>query len=273
MKIISWNISSMIEPWNLLAESDADLALLQEASRPLGGVANSIELHGEPWATPGQDAERPWRTVVVKLSKDIKVEWIDAKPLDQAKHNEIGVSRLGTLAAARIEAPGIEPFLVASVYSLWTRPHASAGSSWIVSDASTHRLVSDLSMFIGRQVGHRLIVAGDLNILHGHGEYGSSYWARRYDTVFARMEALGLPFIGPQYPYGRQAEPWPDELPRESKNVPTFHSASQTPASASRQLDFVFASKGLVDSLHVQALNEPDQWGPSDHCRIEIEVS
>ena len=83
--------------------------------------------------------------------------------------------------------------------------------------------------------------------------------------------SLGLPFAGPQAPHGgRQADPWPDELPRESLNVPTHY--SDAPATATRQLDFVFASKALADSLSVRALNEPDQWGPSDHCRIEIEV-
>ncbi len=92
------------------------------------------------------------------------------------------------------------------------------------------------------QHGHRIVAAGDLNILHGYGEHGSAHWASRYATVFDRMEALGLAFVGPQHPHGRQAEPWPDELPRESLNVPTFHSTKQTPASATRQLDFVFAS-------------------------------
>lgn len=43
---------------------------------------------------------------------------------------------------------------------------------------------------------HRLIVAGDWNILRGYGEYGSKYWKARYDTVFDRAEALGLRFVG-----------------------------------------------------------------------------
>ena len=91
--------------------------------------------------------------------------------------------------------------------------------------------------------------------------------------MFDRLEALGLTFVGPQAPRGRQAEPWPDELPPESKNVPTFHHSGQTPATATRQLDFVFASQGMTDSVAVRALNEPEEWGPSDHCRVEIEVS
>ena len=85
------------------------------------------------------------------------------------------------------------------------------------------------------------------------------------------MEALGLPFVGPQAPHGgRQADPWPKELPCESLNVPTHY--SDAPTAATRQLNFVFASKALADSLCVRALNEPDEWGPSDHCRLEIEV-
>ncbi len=62
-------------------------------------------------------------------------------------------------------------------------------------------------------------------------------------------------------------------MPLESKNVPTFHHNKQTPATATRQLDFVFASQGMSDSVRVRALNDPEQWGPSDHCRVEIEVS
>ena len=182
------------------------------------------------------------------------------------------MSRLGTLTAATVAAPGVEPFVAVSMYSMWERPHPSAGGGWIVSDASAHRLVSDLSAFIGSQTGHRIMAAGDLNILYGHGEYGSKYWAGRYGTVFARLEALGLSFVGPQYPNGRQADPWPDELPGESRNVPTYRTRKD-PAAATRQLDFVFASAGMADSVSVRALNKPSEWGPSDHCRMAIEVS
>jgi hypothetical protein len=61
-------------------------------------------------------------------------------------------------------------------------------------------------------------------------------------------------------------------LPVGSLNVPTFHSNSQTPATASRQLDFVFASDSIADRVMVKALNGIEEWGPSDHCRILINV-
>ena len=36
---------------------------------------------------------------------------------------------------------------------------------------------------------------------------GNMYWKNRYNTIFTRMDALGLPFVGPQAPDGRQADP------------------------------------------------------------------
>ena len=135
-----------------------------------------------------------------------------------------------------------DPFVAVSLYAVWEGPHSSTGNQYIFADASAHRLISDLSRFIGSDRKRGILAAGDLNILHGHGEHGSGYWAARYQTVFDRMEALGLTFAGPQAPDGRQADPWPAELPLESKNVPTFHHNRQTPARATIQGD---ASTGL----------------------------
>ena len=266
VKVVSWNINGGVAPWHCLLEMDADVALLQEAGEPPQDLARHVDVDPAPWRTAGWPSWQR-RTAIVRLSNRVTVEWTPAKSFTGAESGELAVSRPGTLTAAVIKSPDVEPFVVVSMYSLWEKPHSSTGSSWIVSDASAHRLVSDLSTFIGRQSGHRIVAAGDLNILHGHGEHGSQYWAARYGTVFSRMEALGLPFVGPQAPNGRQAEPWPDELPRESRNVPTYD-----PSLATRQLDFVFASEGMADSISVRALNDLDEWGPSDHCRVEFSV-
>ena len=201
------------------------------------------------------------------------VEWIPPKSTNEADPGEFAVSRPGTVSAAHVSATGVDPFVVVSMYAIWETPHTSTASSWIVADVAAHRIVSDLSMFIGKQNGHRILAAGDLNILLGYGLRRSRYWAGRHATVFDRMEALGLAFVGPQTPDGRQADPWPDELPSDSRNVPTFHMRGESPATAAHQLDFVFASRDMVDSVHARAMNDPDHWGPSDHCRIEIEVS
>ena len=273
MKIVSWNIARRDEPWRWLLDMDADIALLQEARPPPADVADKVEVDPADWLTAGPEPVRKWRTAVVRLSDRVTVEWIEGKPVAEAGSGDLPVSVPGTLAAAHVTPRGGEPIVIASMYAQWLGPHSSTGSRWIFADGSAHQAISDLSVFIGRQSNHRLLTSGDLNILHGYGEYGSSYWRARYGSVFARMEALGLDFLGPQAPHGRQAAPWPSELPRNSKDVPTFHSNAQTPETATRQLDFSFASKGLAQPTSVRALNEQDEWGPSDHCRLEIEVS
>ena len=272
MKLISWNIASRADAWPVLLDSGADVALLQEAAAPPAAVKDRVLVDQEPWSTAGAGFQRAWRTAVVRLNDGLSMEWLRLRPLSDATGDELGVSRPGTLAAARVTMPDGQPLTVVSMYGLWERPLESTGSGWIYADASVHRLISDLSALIGREKGHRIIAAGDLNILHGYGEDGSPYWAERYRTIFDRMRALGLLFVGPQWPNGRRAEPWPRELPADSANVPTFHTNKMTVAQAQRQLDFVFASAGLADKVQVRALNEVEEWGPSDHCRIEIEV-
>ena len=269
VKLISWNIAGRVEPWRELLRSDADVALLQEAAAPPPDVKERLDLNDEPpWCSAGG---RPWRTAVVALSDRVKIKALPLTPIGDALCGDLAVSRVGTLAAAEIYPLGSEPFTVISLYAVWEKPLTSTGSSWIYADASVHRLISDLSVLIGKQSGHRIIASGDLNILHGYGENGSPYWKGRYVTVFDRMVALGLAFVGPQAPAGRQSSPWPAELPAGSKNVPTYHTNQQTPSTATRQLDFVFASEGFA--TRVRAVNDPAKWGPSDHSRLEICVT
>lgn len=272
MRMVSWNIARREEAWRCLLDANCDIALLQEAAEPPADVIGRLHIDSSPWRTAGAELHRPWRTAVVKLSDRVDVQWLASKPVEDARPGELAVSRMGTLAAAIVTPSDGESIIVASIYAPWEKPHSITGSGWIFADASVHRLISDISVLVGQQTGHSILVAGDLNILHGYGEHGSAYWATRYATVFERMSALGLSFVGPQAPAGRRADPWPDELPRTSSNVPTYHTSHQTPDTATRQLDFVFASRGFADRVRVSALNEPDDWGPSDHCRVEIEV-
>ncbi len=269
IRLVTWNIAQREAAWRELSASDVDLALLQEATPPPADVAGKIRVDGSEWRT---GAGRNWRTVIARFSDRVQVEWIDSKSLDEASVGELGVSRPGTLAAAHVTPLTGEPFVAVSVYGAWEKPHSSTRRDFIYADASVHRLISDLSVFVEKRQRQNIVVAGDLNILHGYGEHGDAYWARRYETVFRRMAALGFKFIGPQQPHGRQADPWPSELPPESDNVPTYYRRGQSPAAGTRQLDFVFASGRFADGLHVRARNAPDDWGPSDHCRVEIEL-
>lgn len=234
-------------------QSDLDIALLQEISQPPAEIAAKIEMMGEPWKDVQGTPDVVWKSAVVRTSERVGVEWVRPH-------------------IARVTETGREPIIVMSMYGQWKRPHASTGSSWIYADASVHALISELSGFIGSEKGHRIVAAGDLNCLFGYGEHGSTYWKKRYDTIFERMASLGLQYMGPQSPQGRQAEPWPEELPRESMNVPTYYHTSSSRAGASRQLDHVFVSESLAALTTVHALNGVDEWGPSDHCRVMVEV-
>ena len=65
--------------------------------------------------------------------------------------------------------------------------------------------------------------------------------------------------MGPRYPNGRRAEPTPDHLPKETKNVPTQRAPKSPPRL---QLDHVFASQGFHETVRTRALNREDEWGP-----------
>jgi hypothetical protein len=160
----------------------------------------------------------------VRLAKRVRLDRIRTLSITDAAPRDFAVSRPGTLAAAHVEDPdtNVTSTLI-SMHATWERPHASTESSWIYVYASAHRLISDISVLVGRERRHRVLAAGDLNILYGHGEYGSPYWAARYRSIFERFALIGLHFAGPQFPNGRQADPWPKELPAEILGVPTFH--------------------------------------------------
>lgn len=268
MKLVSWNVNGLSASWDILAsDPEVDVALVQEASRPLSTFGGEVlpTLDGM-WRTGGW-ANRPWRTAIVRLSDRVNVTPVEMTTLDESATGAVPESQEGTLTVAEVRSERIEPISVASVYSTWEVP---ISGGWEMADASAHRIISDLSPLVTKEVGNRLIVAGDWNLLYGYGEHGSPYWAARYKTVFDRLAAIGLRFVGPQHPNGIQADPWPDELPTSSLNVPTFGPRN---GIATRQLDFVFASETIADQVTVTALNSPEDWGPSDHCRVLIEVS
>ena len=286
--VVCWNIAKKHKAWRELVEMGADVALLQEAGMPPADVAGRVDTGPrEHWDSHVWNSDwwegRGWRSLfersamVVKLSDRVEVEWFkQVAPISEVAPDEIAVSGLGTIAAARVTADGAEPFIVASMAASWIKPHPSTGSSWMgYSDGATHRIISDLSAFIGSAdpATHRILAAGDLNLIYGATDGNRLALPARDRTVTDRMKALGLEFMGPQYPDGRQADPTPSGLPSDTRNVPTFHAPVQSPATAATQLDYAFASRGFHESVKVRAMNSVEEWGASDHCRLLIEVS
>ena len=279
IKVVSWNVGKRDQPWHELAQmardGDADLALLQEAGSPPGDLVDCVEyVDSVFWNRQLYDR---WPRVV-KLSDRVNVEpYKQVPPISDLGKDAIGVSGIGTIAAARVVPCGCEDeaFVAVSMYARWMKPHSSTNSSWNVgcSDVSAHRIISDLSAFIGHTdpTKHRILAAGDLNMFYGASGSRLSL-PKRERTVWCRMQALGLEFLGPQAPHGRRAESEPDDVPSDTKNVPTFYRPGTKPETAVNQLDYAFASRGFHEQVSVRAMNSVKEWGSSDHCRLMIEV-
>jgi len=219
-------------------------------------------------------AESSWERAHIERSAPVRP--LRTVPLGTlAEAGTLPVSAAGTLAVAEIVPPVGAPFFAVSLYARWEKPRVP--SRWFVgcADAMAHRVLSDVSALIGTldPRGHRILIAGDFNLIHGATDGNGLALPARDRSVFARLEALGFVFLGPQAPNGRQAVPVPDGLPADTGNGPTVRTNRQTAATATNQLDYVFASRGFHEQVRVWALNAIDAWGPSDHCRIAIDVA
>lgn len=278
IRVVCWNIAGNAKPWRQLLEMDADVALLQEARDP-GRLPDDLqsrvgigpEAH---WNSQVCFRRKPFKRLydrwpmVARLSDRVEVDWFkQVAPVSQAAEDEFAVSGIGTIAAARVRPvqPETAPqFVVVSMYARWIKPHPSTRSKWKVGypDGSAHRIISDLSAFIGAKdpSSHRILAAGDLNM------QGSGETAVRERSVWNRYKALGLEYLGPHVPNGR---PTPDD----NRRVVTYYTVAQKiPEKATKQLDHVFASRGFHESVQVRALNSIENWGASDHCRLLMEV-
>lgn len=200
------------------------------------------------------------------------------KPWRQLLEMDAGVALLQEAGEAPPDG-STEPFVAVSMYGRWESPHPSVKTAWNMggyADSSVHRIISDFFAFIGHEnpQTHRIVAAGDINITRGYGHGDDPHWEARYRSVFERMGAIGLEFIGPQAPDGRQAETLAIGEPADSRNVVTYYLRGKNPETASNnQLDYAFASRGFHKSVQVRALNSVEEWGASDHCRLLIEIA
>ncbi len=240
--VVSWNIAKRHEPWRQLLQMDVDVALLQEATPPpddvvrlrdatlpSAGGAGPLEIGPrEAWDSHSWNSDW-WRgradalydrwPMVVRLSDRIDIEWFkQVGPIGWQEQDEVAVSGIGTAVFARVipQDGSIEPFIAVSMYGRWEAPHPyKSRPSWIYSDASAHRVISDLSAFISSTdpSTHRILAAGDLNMIFGATDDNRLEIPARARTVTDRMDALGMEFLGPQYPAGRRACPAPQGLP------------------------------------------------------------
>ena len=109
IRVVSWNISKRKKPWRELAQmarkGEADVALLQEAGSPPDDVDLRSE-NEEFWKRCGRPLYDR-RCMVVQLSDRVDLEWFrSVPPVSELGEHELGVSGIGTIAAARVAPHG-----------------------------------------------------------------------------------------------------------------------------------------------------------------------
>ena len=180
IRVVSWNIFKKWPPWHELVEmarrGEADVALLQEAGNPPPDLAQPLRYGSDEFWKGQQYEGRPicdrW-PLVVQLSDRVDVEWFRAvPPISELGEHDIAVSGIGTITAARVTPrgrPADDAFIAVSMYARYIKPHPSTGTPWRVGapDVSAHRILSDISAFIGHEdpSRHRILAAGDLNMI------------------------------------------------------------------------------------------------------------
>ena len=119
VKIISWNIARRHAAWRCLTDSDADIALLQEAGLPPDDVAARIEVDPVPFLD--EKGHRISRSAIAKLSDRARVEWLTPAPLNQIDSGDFVVSHTNSVSAAIVTPPQgvVKELRPAEVLSLW----------------------------------------------------------------------------------------------------------------------------------------------------------
>ena len=205
--VVCWNMQFKGESWRRLVEMGADVALLQEPCTVPPEVADRVDI-GPPdadawdsclWKSPRH--HRRWPKVA-KLSDRVSVKWFKpALPIDAMSDDSLNVSDVQIIAAAEVTPTDgdSKPFIVASMYAAWRWPHPSTGSDDAHTDASAHRIISDLTHFVANadRKSHRILAAGDLNM-----DYGMDYgWRERgkHRLWYARARTVWEPHGGARF--------------------------------------------------------------------------
>ena len=75
IKVVSWDIAKMHQPWRELLEMNADVALLQEVGTVPDDVRSKVAVSPqEPWEPWPKEHYDRW-PIAVKLSDRVKVDW------------------------------------------------------------------------------------------------------------------------------------------------------------------------------------------------------
>ena len=245
MKIISWNMQNKRESWRFLFErhGDVDFAFIQEACTPTRYVrrqASSWDIPYERWDV----VPKRYKPEVLRVGDGWRMDRLCRDTISgyAPRGERIIVPRWR--AAAVVRRPGREPICLVSIATGSVQSRRLANT--VLAIRRTLRRAK-----LNPQMA--MIVAGDLTTN-----------PTRTPETFSAMQEIEMHHLGPHEPnyiqvIGRRAD------------------RRETSETAHRHLNHVFVTKDLKERVTVTALNDPDPdsaayWGPSDHCRILIEV-
>ena len=240
MKIVSWNMQNKRDSWRFLVDrhQDDDFAFVQEACTPTMYVRKNAahwDIPYERW----QVRPKRYKQEVLRIAGGWKFYRLDRDLIGGlgVKGRKLLAPRVRAAAVAR--RPGLLDTCLVSVIS------GPRSSLWLADTIIAVRRTLRKARFDPQMA---LVVAGDLTTD-----------IERTPETFRTMGEIGLHRVGPEEPNYIQK------------------SLRETPETAHRRLNHVFVSESLRDRVAVAALNDPNEdsdafWGPSDHCRISIEV-
>lgn len=254
MKIVSWNMQNKSESWRFLLgprHDDYDFALIGESCDPRPRIGRTVTESGwdiplDTWdKQPGEKRKR-YRQEVLGICGGWQIERLDRNAILDAAPASPDLVQVPSIfrrwhRAAVVERSGREYCLVCVVSG-----HRQA--------QSLPELIEGVRSVLQGRASMPMIVAGDLTTNGDDSE-----------KMFGRMKDMGLPWVGPTAPNYIQV------IGRKPHQ-------RETPADAHRHLNHVFVSDEIADRVTATALNDPDEnsvafWGPSDHCRILIEIA
>ena len=235
MKIVSWNMQNKRKSWRFLLDHhrDYDFAFVQEACTPPPYVPKDAPDWDIPYEVWEQKPKK-YRQEIVRISNRWSFERLSREQISDATPDgrRIAIPRFRAAGIARRD--GERPICLVCVVS---------GEPATVRLPATVRTIRAVLHERGFDEDTSMIVAGDLtNDIH------------RTSTPFAELEQMGLIRIGP-----------------EGVN---FYSIlhKEGPPEARLLLNHAFVTEDLIERTRATALNHPREWGPSDHCRVSIEV-
>ena len=251
--IVSWNMQNKSESWRFLLgarHDDYDFAFISESCDPRPRVGRTVRECGwdiplDTWDTQPGETRKRYRQEVLGIRSGWQIERLDRHAVVDAAPAPPGLDQLPSIfrrwhRATVVRRRGEEFCLVCVVSG-----HRQA--------QSLPELIEGVRSVLEDRGSMPMIVAGDLTT---NGD--------KSEAMFSRMKDLGLPWVGPTGPnYIHVSGRKPHQR--------------ETPADAHRHLNHVFATAEIADRVSATALNSADEdsgdfWGPSDHCRVSIEV-